>query len=79
MSVVSGVWQVILLKNLSQEVGLVNGSRGVVVDAVPEGEDPDGELGEMIPIVKFALPGPCALVSQCMRLRRGCGGCGWCG
>jgi hypothetical protein len=43
--------QVVLLKNLSPDTGLVNGSRGVVIDF----KSTEGEEGDMItcPVIRF--------------------------
>ena len=46
--------QVVLLKNLSFDDGLVNGSRGVVVD-FSLSEQEEAEEGVLYPVVKFVL------------------------
>lgn len=46
--------QVILLKNISVDMGLVNGSRGVVVEFKPVQDDP-GQPPTILPRVRFSV------------------------
>jgi hypothetical protein len=58
--------QVILLKNLDAERGLVNGTRGVVVDFVTAA---DPCCGSQIPVVEFS---PTGEKSWCFLCKKSC-------